>query len=49
MYNIGWGHDEKTWDDLRFQKMVLEGVKWALGLSSADVTPKPLPAAAGKN
>ncbi len=52
MYNVGWGHDEKTWDDPRFQKMVLEGIKWALGLTSADVTPKPFPAATapgGKN
>lgn len=41
MYNIGWGHDEVTWDDTRFQKMVLEGIKWALGLTQADVTPQP--------
>jgi type 1 glutamine amidotransferase len=46
MYNVGWGHDEKTWDDPRFQKMVLEGIKWALGETQADVTPHPFPGAA---
>lgn len=41
MYNVGWGHPETTWDDPRFQKMALEGIKWALGLIPADVTPAP--------
>jgi len=45
MYNVGWGHPDTTWDDPRFQKMVLEGIKWALGLTSADVTPKAFPGA----
>jgi uncharacterized protein len=39
--NIGWGHPETTWDDPRFQNMVLEGIKWAMGVTKADVTPKP--------
>lgn len=26
VFNIGWGHNDQTWDDPRFQKMVLEGV-----------------------
>ena len=43
MYNVGWGHEETTWDDPRFQKMVLEGIKWALGVTQADVTPRPFP------
>jgi type 1 glutamine amidotransferase len=47
MYNVGWGHDEATWDDPRFQKMVLGGIKWALGITKADATPRPLPATAG--
>jgi type 1 glutamine amidotransferase len=45
MYNVGWGHDEATWDDSRFQKMVLEAIKWALGITQADVTPRPFPGA----
>jgi len=43
VYNVGWGHPETTWDDPRFQKMVLEGIKWAMGVTSADVTPRPFP------
>ncbi len=46
MYNIGWGHEETTWDDPRFQKMVLEGIKWAMGVTQADVTPQRFPGAA---
>ena len=46
MYNVGWGHEEATWDDPRFQKMVLEGIKWAMGVTQPDVTPRPLPDAA---
>ncbi len=46
MYNVGWGHEETTWDDPRFQKMVLEGIKWALGVMQADVTPQPFPGTA---
>lgn len=45
VYNVGWGHDEAVWDDPRFQKMVLEGLKWALGATPADVTPRPFPGA----
>ena len=43
VYNIGWGEFEATYDNPGFQKMIVEGVKWAIGLTPADVTPKPLP------
>ena len=43
VYNVGWGHPESTWDDPRFQRMMLEGIKWALGMTSADVTPRLFP------
>ena len=43
VFNIGWGHLDATWDDPRFQKMMLEGIKWAMGLTPADVTPRPFP------
>jgi len=45
VYNVGWGHDEKVWDDPRFQKMVLGGIKWALGATPGDATPQPFPGA----
>lgn len=38
------GHAAETWDDPRVQTMYLEAIKWALGLTEADVTPRPLPA-----
>jgi type 1 glutamine amidotransferase len=37
------GHVEQNWDDPHMQKMYSEAVKWALGLTSADATPRPLP------
>ncbi len=46
VYNVGWGEFEATYDNPGFQKMILEGVKWALGMAPADVTPKRLPKAA---
>jgi len=41
VFNVGWGHPDATWDDPRFQKMILEGIKWAMGITQADITPKP--------
>ena len=46
--NIGWGHPETTWDDPRFQNMVVESIKWAMGVTKADVTPKPFPGVSTK-
>ena len=43
VFNVGWGHPDATWDDPRFQKMMLEGIKWAMGITQADVAPKPFP------
>jgi type 1 glutamine amidotransferase len=43
VFNVGWGHPDTTWDDPRFQQMMLEGIKWAIGSTKADVTPKPFP------
>ena len=52
VFNVGWGHPDTTWDNPQFQAMMLEGIKWAMGVTPADVTPKPFPgkgpAAAGK-
>ena len=41
------GHVEQNWDDPRMQEMYVEAVKWATGLVSADVTPRPLAAQSG--
>ncbi len=45
MYDIGWGEFEETWDDPRFQQMILGAIRWALGTVEADVSPQPFPGA----
>lgn len=47
VFNVGWGHPDTTWDDPRFQTMMLEGIKWAMGVTTADVTPRPFPGKTG--
>jgi len=46
VFNVGWGHPETTWGDPHFQTMMLEGIKWAMGVAQADVTPRPFPKSA---
>lgn len=41
------GHAAATWDDPDVYHMYYEAIKWALGLTDADITPKPFPGAAG--
>jgi hypothetical protein len=43
VYYTTLGHVEQNWDDPRFQKMMVEAVKWSLGFGCADVTSRPLP------
>jgi type 1 glutamine amidotransferase len=38
------GHDITSWDNPALQKMYFEAIKWSLGLSDADITPRPMPA-----
>jgi type 1 glutamine amidotransferase len=38
------GHDAGAWDDRDVAQMYFEAIKWALGLTEGDVTPRPLPA-----
>ena len=38
------GHDTKAWDNTDISRMYFEALRWALGLTEADVTPRPLPA-----
>jgi type 1 glutamine amidotransferase len=35
------GHDARTWDNPDVYHMYFEAMKWALGLTDADITPKP--------
>jgi type 1 glutamine amidotransferase len=37
------GHRPELWDRKDVQTMYLEAIKWGLGLTGADVTPRPLP------
>lgn len=37
------GHEEQIWDRPDIQKMWLEAVKWAMGMSEGDATPRPKP------
>jgi hypothetical protein len=41
------GHPVENWDRADMQKMFFEGIRWALGLVDADITPRPLPVRAG--
>ena len=38
-----FGHREEVYERPDMRKMYLEAVKWALGLTNSDTTPKPLP------
>ncbi len=38
------GHTEESWANPGVQKMWLEAVKWTMGLTEADATPRPRPA-----
>ncbi len=40
-----FAHDAKTWDDRDVQQMYLEAIKWALGMTEGDATPRPMPTA----
>ena len=46
------GHAAETWDNRDVAEMYFEAIKWALGLTEGDATPRPLPSgapAAGKS
>jgi len=44
VFYSSFGHVEATWDRPDIQKMWLEGIKWAMGLTEGDATPRPRPA-----
>jgi uncharacterized protein len=37
------GHAASTWDDRDVQQMYFEAIKWVLGMTDGDATPRPLP------
>ena len=37
-----FGHTQESWDNRPMQTMWLEAIKWAMGMTSADVTPRPM-------
>lgn len=43
VFVCAFGHAVETWDDPNIQKMWLEAIKWSLGLTDGDITPRPLP------
>jgi len=43
VYYTTLGHPPETWDRPEFRSMLVEAVKWAMGLTQADTTPRPLP------
>jgi type 1 glutamine amidotransferase len=43
VYYTTLGHVQENWDKPEFQKMMVEAIKWAMNLESADVTPRLLP------
>jgi uncharacterized protein len=38
-----FGHTDESWEDPRMQTMWLEAIKWGMGLTQADATPRPRP------
>lgn len=35
VFSVSWGHLESTWDDPRFQQMMLGGILWAMGSAAS--------------
>lgn len=42
VFNSSLGHADEAWDRPEVQKMWLEAIKWSMGLTQAEVTPRPL-------
>jgi type 1 glutamine amidotransferase len=46
VFYSSFAHDAKTWDNPDVYHMYFEAIRWALKLTDADATPRPLPTAA---
>jgi uncharacterized protein len=44
-----FAHDAKTWDNPDVYHMYFEAIRWALGLTEGDATPRPFPASTPAN
>jgi type 1 glutamine amidotransferase len=42
VFYSSFGHAAATWDNPDISRMYFEALKWSLGLTDADVTPRPL-------
>ena len=42
VYYTTLGHVRETWDKPEFQEMIVEAIKWATGMTNADITPRTL-------
>lgn len=43
VYYTSLGHVKENWDNPQFQKMLTEAIKWAMGMTEAEVTPRSAP------
>ncbi len=43
VFFCAFGHETELWDQPAIQTMWLEAIKWSLGLTNADITPRPMP------
>jgi len=43
------GHAAETWDNRDIAQMYFEAIKWSLGLTQADATPRPMPPTSGQD
>jgi type 1 glutamine amidotransferase len=43
VFYSSFGHRPEVWDRKEVQTMYLEALKWSMGMTEADVTPRPLP------
>jgi hypothetical protein len=43
VFYSSFGHDASVWDNRDVKQMYLEALKWALGLTEGDTTPRPTP------
>jgi type 1 glutamine amidotransferase len=43
VFYSNFGHSDESWDNPAMQTMWLEAIKWSMGLTDADVRPRPKP------
>jgi type 1 glutamine amidotransferase len=48
VFFCAFGHDIQVWDNPALQTMWLEAIKWSLGLTAAEVAPRPIPTSAAR-